>query len=115
FRSTPAHDDRRLGPNPPEHSGTRPDGPCTDWINEAPRTFSPFRKGGVGGISAEYPDAPDAGCLTCCEMLAAQEYGPAGVPVSNDYVCPNPPLSPFTKGGEGRACQLPIPPTCRAG
>src|SRR5690606_1034509 len=36
--------------------------------------FPPFCKGGLGGISAEHPDAPCTGSTECCEMLAAWEY-----------------------------------------
>src|SRR5690554_1673953 len=70
----------------------------------------PFRKGGRE-ISAEYPEASDAGCVACCEILAAQEYAPAGVSVSTDYVCRNPHLAGrlnlfFTKGGAASRSRL---------
>src|SRR5690554_7005786 len=63
------------------------------------RDNPPFRKGGRGGISAEYPERFGISSVACCGMLAAWEYAPIKISVSTDSICPNPPIFPFTKGG----------------
>src|SRR5690606_3075609 len=65
--------------------------------------YPPFRKGGRGGISAEHPERFGISSVACCGMLAAWEYAPIKISVSTNFICPNPPISPFTKGGEDRA------------
>src|SRR5690606_11926438 len=67
-------------------------------------TFPPFRKGGLGGISTEYPNPSCTCCTTYCGMLTTQEYAPAGGSFCTDCVCQNPPHSPFTKGGGSKPC-----------
>src|SRR5690554_2358321 len=67
------------------------------------RDNPPFRKGGRGGISAEHPERFGISSVACCGMLAADRKSLVKIRVCTSFIASNPPITPFTKGGEERA------------